>query len=299
MKASDVELNRLDKLKFPLWVSPKLDGIRAIVLGGRVLSNTLKPFPSNFVQRTWGRPEFEGFDGELICGNPNDHNVYQRTYSAVMTHGCEKPVDFHVFDLWSEAGSVFDLRWERMNDILIETGVENHNIVVVDQSLAAEWNEVLKIEQTVLDYGYEGIMIRNPNTEYKFGRSTYLEQALLKLKRFTDSEAVVVGAEELFHNNNPAILDARGLTVRSSHLANKTAGGVLGALVVRDVYGRFDQNDFRLGTGFSAKEREDLWKEYVDGNLLGRIAKYSFFNYGVVDLPRHPKFKGWRSPIDM
>lgn len=296
MKASEVNCDRVDKLKFPLWVSPKLDGIRAIVLGGQVLSNTLKPFPSKFVQQTWGRPEFEGFDGELICGPPNDRNVYQRTFSAVMTHGSVEPVDFYVFDLWNEAGANYERRFERMNNILVETGVENNRIVVVEQHIASTWPTVENLEQSFLRNGYEGIMLRQPQTEYKFGRSTFLEQALLKLKRFTDSEATIIGAEELFHNNNEAVIDARGLTTRSTHRANKQASGLLGAIIVRDVN---DGREFRVGTGFDAQDRERLWHLHLKGQLEGLIIKYSYFNYGVVDLPRHPKFKGFRSPIDM
>src|SRR5512139_310093 len=55
-------------LPYPLLASPKLDGVRATVQGGVVLSRSLKPLPNRFVQARYGRPEFEGLDGELSCG---------------------------------------------------------------------------------------------------------------------------------------------------------------------------------------------------------------------------------------
>jgi DNA ligase 1 len=296
MLASEVNLDRLERLEWPLWASAKLDGIRAIVKDGVVVSRTLKLIPSQFVQRMWGRPEFEGFDGELICGDPTDKNVYQKTFSAVMTHGSMEPVEFYVFDRWVNSELSFELRHERLCDILVETGVENNKIVLVHQEEVRNWRQVETFESLILNEGYEGLMIRNPTCGYKFGRSTFLEQALLKLKRFKDSEAVVTGAEELLRNNNEPLLDSRGLTVRSTHIANKLGAGTLGALVVRDVVTGLE---FRIGTGLDMATRDQLWARHLNGTLLGQLVKYKYLDYGVVELPRHPVFLGLRSKEDM
>lgn len=50
-------------LRFPLLASHKLDGIRALVLGGVVVSRNLKPIPNRHVQALFGRREYEGLDG--------------------------------------------------------------------------------------------------------------------------------------------------------------------------------------------------------------------------------------------
>jgi hypothetical protein len=73
-------------------------------------------------------------------------------------------------------------------------------------------------------------MLRDPNGPYKFGRSTRKEGYLLKLKRFCDSEAEVIGVVELMHNGNEAKTNALGRTERSTRKAGKTGMGVLGAL---------------------------------------------------------------------
>ena len=65
--ASPVEWKHLDYSN--LWVSPKLDGIRAIIRDGVVMSRSLKPIPNKHVQRILGNsPGIEGYDGELIVG---------------------------------------------------------------------------------------------------------------------------------------------------------------------------------------------------------------------------------------
>src|SRR5712691_7907552 len=70
-------------LKFPLLVSPKLDGIRASVQGGQLVSRSLKPIPNKNVQDLF-RNLPEGIDGELIEGNPSDE-PFRRTTSIVMS----------------------------------------------------------------------------------------------------------------------------------------------------------------------------------------------------------------------
>jgi hypothetical protein len=64
--------------------SPKIDGIRAIIGNGAALSRSLKPIRNLFVQSVLGRAEFQGLDGELVVGDPNDPNCMQNTTSGVM-----------------------------------------------------------------------------------------------------------------------------------------------------------------------------------------------------------------------
>lgn len=59
----------LDKVSFPIYVSTKFDGIRALVIDGVVYSRSLKPIRNKHVQNLFGKPEYEGFDGELVVGD--------------------------------------------------------------------------------------------------------------------------------------------------------------------------------------------------------------------------------------
>jgi DNA ligase-1 len=145
-------------------------------------------------------------------------------------------------------------------------------------------------EAECLQQAYEGVMVRTPGGRYKAGRSTVKEALLLKVKRFVDAEAVVVGVEELQHNDNEAVRDALGHSKRSSHQAGKTGAGVLGAMVVRDRHGIV----FKIGTGFTAAMRAELWRQ----DLTGRLAKYKYQSVGTKVAPRHPVFIGFRDPAD-
>ena len=77
-------------------------------------------------------------------------------------------------------------------------------------------------EERCVSEGFEGVMIRTPDSPYKCGRSTEREGWLLKIKRFEDAEAVVLDTYEGLSNLNPAEKrDAFGRTKRSSCMENK------------------------------------------------------------------------------
>jgi DNA ligase-1 len=148
-------------------------------------------------------------------------------------------------------------------------------------------------EAAFLKDGYEGMMVRAYDGHYKYGRSTEREGGLVKVKRFVDAEAVVVGFVEEMENTNEAKRDALGNTERSTAKAGLVGKGTLGALVVRDEEGR----EFNVGTGFKAIERAYMW-EYRE-TLLGKHVTYKYFDHGIKEAPRHPVFKAFRAPEDM
>ena len=277
-------------LTYPLLASPKLDGVRALIINGVVMSRSFKPIPNAHVQELFGRPEYNGLDGELIVGSPTHKDVYRNTTSGVMSQAGEPDVSYYVFDKYDHGGGFHDrLRASqevigRLNPVIPIVPVE-HRFIACEQTLLA-------LEEQYLAEGYEGVMLRHQRGPYKHGRSTEKEGWLLKLKRFDDSEAVIISAYELMHNANEATQNELGYTERSSHKAGMVGKGILGGLSVRDVYSGVE---FDIGTGFDQATRESLWKQRDD--LPGRMVKYKFFASGVKDKPRFPVFLGFRSDL--
>lgn len=277
-------------LSYPLLASPKLDGVRALIINGIVMSRSFKPIPNAHVQELFGRPEYNGLDGELIVGAPTDKDVYRNTTSGVMSQAGEPDVSYHVFDKFDHGGGFHDrLRASqeiigRLNPVIPVVPVE-HRFIACEQTLLA-------LEEQYLADGYEGVMLRQQNGPYKHGRSTEREGWLLKLKRFDDSEAVILSAYELMHNANEAMQNELGYTERSSHKSGMVGKGVLGGLSVRDVYSGVE---FDIGTGFDQASREALWKQRE--MLSGKVIKYKFFASGVKDKPRFPVYLGFREDL--
>ena len=68
-------ITKLSQVKYPVLGSCKLDGVRAVVREGMLLSRSLKPIPNKFLQKQFSM--LEGFDGELILGDPDDDDVFR------------------------------------------------------------------------------------------------------------------------------------------------------------------------------------------------------------------------------
>ena len=278
----------LDKLVFPTYASPKLDGIRVIIKDGRVLSRSGKLIPNTFIQNLLGK--YHGLDGELIVGLPTHPNVFQITSSGVMRIKGTPNVRLYVFDCWLAQGGINE-RYDKLQEIT--KGCNTVDIEIVQQRLINSIEELSAFEEQCLEQGYEGVILRNPFAVYKNGRSTVKEGALLKLKQFDDSEAEIISIEALLRNHNEATIDNLGNTVRSSHKENKVADALLGALNVRDIHTGVE---FSIGSGFTEKQREDMW---YNKQLVGSIVKYKYFKVGVKDKPRFPIFLGFRENIDI
>lgn len=283
----------LAKVQYPVMVSPKLDGIRCLVIDGVACARSLKPIPNKHVQKCFGRPEFNGLDGELIVGDPTGNDVYNRTSSGVMSIEGRPEVTFHVFDDFSVQGRFEDRlksvvkRVRKLSFGPVESVI--HNIVIDDMGLGY-------FTDKAIDAGYEGVMLRDPSGPYKHGRSTTKEGWLLKVKLFDDGEAEIIGFQELMHNTNEAKTNELGHKERSSKKAGMVGKGCLGALRVKDL-----KTDvvFDIGTGFTQQEREDIWSKRHGDSFAGVVVKYKHQPHGALDKPRFPVFLGFRDEVDM
>ena len=284
----------IETLKYPVFASPKLDGIRCLGMHGVPTTRSMKPVRNKFVQQFFydNREVLEGLDGELIVGDPTAPDVYRKTSSGVNSADGEPDFTYYVFDVWDVPGMLFYDRKRCVDNV--------HNTIprvkAVLQNYISCTSELLTYEAMRLADGYEGVMVRSIDGLYKQGCSTIKEGALLKLKRFEDAEAIVIGFEEQMHNENELTRDERGYAKRSSHKANQTSTDSLGALVVRGLTA-FEGVEFKIGTGFDKGEWVEIWRDRQTHE--GSIVKFKHFSIGVKDKPRFPKFVGFRDKSDM
>jgi DNA ligase-1 len=281
----------LSSIVYPVVVSPKLDGIRAVVKDSVVLSRTLKPIPNEYIQSILGKVWYNGMDGELIVGDPKSPSCYRDTCSFVMSRDKEGDFSYFAFDRWDDS-STYAERHRRLS--LMNALDPDQNTIVLNSMIVNDEIDLLNLEESYVEMGYEGLIIRKMDSPYKFGRVTNKEGYLLKLKRYLDSEALIVGFIEEMHNGNEAETNELGRTKRSTHMANLEGKDTLGALVVRDLS---SDVEFNIGTGFIAKERQQIWNQR--NSLLNAIVKYKYFPVGIKSKPRHPVFLGFRSEIDL
>ena len=289
----DVNGNRatFDTLKYPLLASIKLDGIRALKVNGQVLSRSFKPIPNAHIQKMMASLP-DGLDGELVVVGEE----FSGTSSGVMSRDGEPNFQFQIFDyVKDDLNKPFSQRLVDLRQLKLD-GVLPSFCVIVEQFLISGPNELAAFEDTIVAQGHEGIMVRKPDSPYKCGRSSFKEGYLIKIKRFVDSEAEIIGFEERFRNENEATLDELGHTKRSSSKDGLVPANTLGTILVRDIY---DGREFGIGTGKGLDDnlRKTIWEN--KDKYIGKLVKYRYQEVGTKDLPRIPSFQGFRDESDM
>ena len=233
------------------WLaSEKLDGMRAFWDGSELLSRNGKRIaaPDWF---TASLPPDAQLDGELFIGR----GQFQKTVSV-----CRKqvPVDsewrqvkFMAFDLLTSGSPTFHQRYELLKRMKLPPHVQ---VVEHRETMTADVPALLRQYEAV---GAEGVMLRDPASQYERKRSN----TLLKVKSFLDADATVIG-------HQPGTGKHRGR---------------LGALLcLLD-----DKTEFGIGTGFTDRQRENP-------PAVGERVTFSFFEFTDAGVPRFPAFIGVR-----
>lgn len=298
-------------IPFPVLASAKIDGVRAMRFDD-LRSRSMKAIPNRHVQKALAGDNLFGLDGELVVGDPTHPNCMQNTTSGVMAIDKVPEFQFHVFDLVDQpAGMPFNERfgyaaarvdqiqrnWARiaMANRLDGAGalLTHCPVILVPHVQINDLDALLAYEAERLEEGWEGVMVRSMHGLYKQGRSTPREGGLLKIKRFTDDEATIIGFVEENKNNNPKQTNELGRSKRSSAKGGKVGKDTLGAFILRNAAG----TEFQCGSGITDELAAEVWANRE--KYMGRLVTYKSFLIGVKDAPRHPVFKAFRHPLDI
>lgn len=301
----------VSKLVYPVLATPKLDGIRCLVIDGKAVSRKFKPIPNDHIRQSIEQA-FVGyrgeFDGEIMVRGRSFNDLsgdvrrsdgkpdfFYAVFDHVIPDTEQNVVDGSVrASPWGGLSTPYNERVKMLQAI----SLPDFCVKILPVSLRTA-EELGVYEASVLAEGYEGIMVRSLGSPYKCGRSTANEGYLLKIKRFDDDEGKIVGYEELMHNDNVAGKDAFGRTERSSHKENLRPAGTLGKLICRN--SKWPE-DFGVGTGYDAKTRDALWaiRDQLVANKTLMKFKHQPSASGekALNRPRFPVFLGLRDAWD-
>lgn len=277
------------KIQYPVLATPKLDGIRCLMVDGVAMSRSMKPIPNDYVRKQL--EGLHGLDGELMVNG--DFNEVQ---SGIMKKSGEPDFTYHVFDSFTEVGGYLT-RISDLEDVSIfgDDGYDFPTEIEIVVPVAIYTEEQLDAYLEVcLDYGYEGVMIRDPNGKYKHGRSTVKEGILLKIKRFFDDEAILIDVIEKMHNANGLDQDEFGYAKRRSCKENLVPCGTAGSLVLN-----WNGIEFRVGFGPGITDaiKQDIWDRREE--LIGEITKFSYQELSKDGVPRFGKMLEFRHEDDL
>ena len=281
------------KLRFPLIAQPKVDGVRGLNLGDGLTGRSLKSHKNIYTTKFYSQKPFIGLDGELAANEETHPDLCRLTTSALGRIQGEPFTLWHLFDIinpntvalpYEDRLAALQNHVKLMQNMVPELA---NRVRVIPFVLCKNLDELLHCDTMWLAKGYEGSIIRDPKGFYKEGRSTVREGGLLRIKRFTDGEALVLRVEEGETNNNEATVGLLGQTERSTHQDNMVPNGMVGRLICRDTK---TGQEITVAPGRMTHEDRTGYFQFPQ-KLSGQTIKYKFFAKGVKDKPRFPTFQ--------
>lgn len=276
----------INDVLYPAYVSIKYDGFRAAIKDGKTVLNSLRELDNLHVRNLLAsEPTLQDHDGELVILPLNDNQCFNRCQSAFRAAKGEPEFRFVVFDRINELS--FEDRWVKFEK------PEYPAWVIVDTPVRVENREQLDafIEE-VLNDNHEGVMLRQGDSEYVFGRATFKKQQLLRIKPMETAEGKIVGFECEYENTNEAVVNALGRSKRSSAKEGLIPKDTLGKLICET-----EQWGLVSISGFSDKFADEVWRN--QHRYLGEFATFNYQAIGSISQPRLAKFKGIRAKADM
>jgi len=190
-----------DKVVYPCFVQPKLDGHRCtsqtepdgtVTLWSRTRKRiTGVPHIAKAIQRL-KLPANTRFDGE--CYEHSYHDKFEELSHFIRqetpTDGHEV-VEYHVYDI-ALAGVGFETRHRTLQNLMRSAGASTGCLQAVETIEVKDEDELMLAFERFLAQGYEGAIIRNAAGLYVNKRS----HDLLKLKTFDDAEFKIIGVKE-------------------------------------------------------------------------------------------------------
>ncbi len=305
--------NKKFPVQFPVIGSPKLDGLRCLIIDEQPWLRSLKDqVPNDHIRAAMtGIP---AFDGEVIIGDPVGEQSCALSSSAINSKSKPELEDkwkYYIFDYIDP----FALDIPYASRLIMATQaaqqwVKEHpeyagRFVIVEGSTLHNAEELWDYETKCVEMGYEGIMIRDPNAPYKEGRSTAKQGILVKIKRWEDGEGIIKEVHEEMENLNEKKTNALGKAERSSHKENKIGKSKVGSYTIEtkrdaDCYFGLDKEgetvEFNLAATANMKEEElyALWA--IRNSLPGRKVTFKYQYTTGQEKPRFPSFKLF--PVD-
>jgi len=277
----------LKDLKFPLLASYKLDGIRCIFKDGQMYSRALKQFPNIKLRERFSElAEIAHKEGVILDGELLSKSLTFNELSGITRQlDKELPDDLFFYCFDAIPCEQYDLSFKTRIDIL-----ETLPFVFYYMKLVKQWSilrpeEIEPLYENSLAWGCDGLILRDPNGRYKFGRGTIKEGLIYKMKPFMTFDAKIIGiiqATEVREGAEKKINEL-GRSVTSKKKDDRILIEKAAAFVVM-----YEGKELKVTIAMTDEEKEEVWKNQK--KYLGRMIEYKGMLVGAKDLPRHPVY---------
>jgi ATP-dependent DNA ligase len=254
-----------DKITYPIFSQPKLDGIRCIVTKDGMFSRNGKAIISAPHIFESLKSLFEVmpdliFDGELYADKfANDFNkivslVKKTKPTDLDLKESKKNIQYWIYDL-PDNDIQFGDRCEQLRELFEHYNIFNKHCVEVETHICNDEDEVMGLYEEYVEKGFEGQMLRT-NGKYENKRSKFL----MKHKSFIDEEYTIID-----------VCEGEG---------NKT--NMVGYMVFETADGK----PFKSNVKATFEQSEEMFRNRKQ--LIGKQATIKYFNLTPDGIPRFP-----------
>jgi DNA ligase-1 len=282
MLAKEFSGRRRAEAKYPMYLQPKLDGVRCLAKRENdevtLTSRQGKPWNIPHIAQDLLKFMEDGdvFDGEIYIHGETFQKItslVRRADPANKNHNPEAlKLEYWVYDRPVLAGDE-DISFEErefvnaFSTLTAPVGGAGRIVIVASDSVY-DYHEVEGYHDHYAAEGYEGVVLRDPKSKYEWG---YRSDGLLKFKKFQDSEFEIVDVIEGIGK-----MEGHGIFICKSDCSDQT---------------------FECSLKGTMAERKELFDNKED--YIGKVLKVKYFNRTDSGLPRFPVGLGVRDPDDM
>ncbi len=205
-KAYNIKDVDVKKLNFPMYIQPKLNGVRCVgtakdenvfLTSKNGLDYNIQHIKDDLKELYKVLGKHYVLDGELYIHD----EILSEILSCVKKENLKtKNLKFCIFDLSIEEKNQhqrFEVL-EKINRVIKQKNLQNIQIVTTYMVLSIEI--ALRETKVCIGKGYEGAILRNPKSLYQFGKRT---KDMIKIKEYSDGEFKIL--DVVPHNKDTTI----------------------------------------------------------------------------------------------
>lgn len=288
MLLQDVNKNHWNKVKYPCFIQPKLDGVHMVSVlpngktGGVIdlyLRGITKKIGQHHIrealQPILSQNKWHGFyvTGEMFTPGLNRQTIT----SAVMSEDSTEKINFNVFDIFNiDKPLPFNERYKLAVELVRE--VQSPYVKIVKAKLVHSREEIDKAFEDYIKKGYEGAVLRSYAGLYEFGLSREIRSFnAMKLKKRDDFEFEICGFKQGIGKN-------KGLIIFIAKTSQKFIDSFLQSKNEEEKICSI--KEFAVSPSWTEEERK---KKYLIGDtFIGRMATISFDSISDECIPVQP-----------
>ena len=303
----------LNALRYPIFASQKLDGVRFLIFDGRMYSRNMEPLHpavTEYFQPVidWAQESDVCLDGEIWKPDTAFNTIVSMMAKSEM---CPY-LSLYVFDMlpiaeWyaPKPWTPFRDRVEQYHEWCAEHDPDKRLIRPVEQYECEAAIEVRALQRDAKLNGLEGLMLKCPDSVYSHSRATAKQNVFWKLKFWDTIGGKIVGfkqqqqlTDEARENNTEK--SALGRTKRGHRQGDRETVESIGSVEIEITDGQV----FSKGTRFFAmwsKEAPEIREAMTWDNrseFIGKHVDVEYQGHGSKDKPRLPRIVRMRPDLD-